>query len=235
LFNTFLSLENLSPLSLQIAPAAAWVGLIICIAWVVSRFTDSEPEIIRKIVHIGTGNVILIAWWLDIPSFVGITAAIFAGIITLLSYQFPILPGINSVGRQSLGTFFYAVSIGVLVGIFWYLHQPQYAVLGIMTMAWGDGLAALIGKRFGKHKYVVFGSQKSWEGSLTVTLISYFICVTLLLVTQGDIWQTWMVSLIVAVIATILEAFSFLGIDNLTVPIGSATCAYLLNQLLSHY
>jgi phytol kinase len=44
-----------------------------------------------------------------------------------------------------------------------------------------------------------------------------------------------MVSLIVAVIATILEAFSFLGIDNLTVPIGSATCAYLLNQLLSHY
>jgi phytol kinase len=68
-----------------------------------------------------------------------------------------------------------------------------------------------------------------------VTLISYFICVTLLLVTQGNIWQTWMVSLIVAVIATILEAFSFLGIDNLTVPIGSATCAYLLNQLLSHY
>ena len=56
---------------------------------------------------------------------------------------------------------------------------------------------------------MVFGSQKSWEGSLTVTLISYFICVTLLLVTQGNIWQTWMVSLIVAVIATILEAFSF--------------------------
>ena len=228
-------METISPLSLQIAPAAVWVGLIIFIAWVVYRFTDSEAEIIRKIVHIGMGNVILIAWWLDIPAYVGITASVFASLITLLSYKFPILPGINSVGRQSLGTFFYAVSIGVLMGIFLYLHQPQYAVLGIMIMALGDGLAALIGKRFGKHKYIVFGSQKSWEGSLTVTLSSYFICVTLLFIVQGNIWQTWIISLIVALIATILEAFSFLGIDNLTVPIGSATCAYLLTQILSSY
>ncbi|MFN7525178.1 MAG: phosphatidate cytidylyltransferase, partial [Aphanizomenon sp.] len=50
-----------------------------------------------------------------------------------------------------------------------------------------------------------------------------------------NIWQTWIISLIVALIATILEAFSFLGIDNLTVPIGSATCAYLLTQILSSY
>ena len=228
-------METISPLSLQIAPAAVWVGLIIFIAWVVYRFTDIEAEIIRKIVHIGMGNVILIAWWLDIPAYVGITASVFASLITLLSYKFPILPGINSMGRQSLGTFFYAVSIGVLMGIFLYLHQPQYAVLGIMIMALGDGLAALIGKRFGKHKYIVFGSQKSWEGSLTVTLSSYFICVTLLFIVQGNIWQTWIISLIVALIATILEAFSFLGIDNLTVPIGSATCAYLLTQILSSY
>ena len=63
-------METISPLSLQIAPAAVWVGLIIFIAWVVYRFTDSEAEIIRKIVHIGMGNVILIAWWLDIPAYV---------------------------------------------------------------------------------------------------------------------------------------------------------------------
>ncbi|MFM6184446.1 MAG: diacylglycerol/polyprenol kinase family protein [Dolichospermum sp.] len=231
--NTFLIWETLSPLSLKTAIAGAWVGLIICIAWVVGRFTNSEPEIIRKIVHIGTGNVIVIAWWLDIPAFVGIYAAILASIVTLLSYKFPILPGINSVGRHSWGTFFYAVSIGVLIAVFWYLHQPQYAVLGIMIMTWGDGLAALIGKRFGKHKYIIFDSTKSWEGSLTVTLMSYLICVSLLLFTQGNIWQTWIVSLIVSLIATILETFSYLGIDNLTVPIGSAASAYIFMQLLS--
>jgi len=36
--------------------------------------------------------------------------------------------------------------------------------------------------------------------------------------------------MIVAVIATALEAFSLLGIDNLTVPLGSAALAFFLNQ-----
>ncbi len=227
---TFSDFTSIPVLWLQIAIAAIWVLLILMIAWVVNRFAD-KPEIVRKIVHIGTGNVILIAWWLDIPASVGITASILASAITLLSYRLPILPGINSVGRQSLGTFFYSVSFGILVAWFWYLQQPQYAALGILIMTWGDGLAALIGQRFGKNKYKVFAIEKSWEGSLTMMLVSYLVCSLILVGTQGNAWQTWAMSLIVAVIATALEAVSFLGIDNLTVPLGSAALAFFLSQL----
>jgi phytol kinase len=227
-----LNLDSIPSLGLHIAIASIWVLLILAIAWFVNRFAKSDPEITRKIVHIGTGNVILIAWWLNIPAIIGITASITAGFITLLSYKFPILPGINSVGRQSLGTFFYSVSIGILVAWFWYLQQPQYAALGILIMAWGDGLAALIGQRFGKHKYKVFGTQKSWEGSLTMSVVSYIICSLILLNIQGNIWQTWVVSLVVALVATALESVSILGVDNLTVPIGSAALAFELIQLI---
>ncbi|MEH2076993.1 MAG: diacylglycerol/polyprenol kinase family protein [Nostoc sp.] len=228
---TFSDFTSIPVLWLQIAIAAIWVLLILLIAWLVNRFAD-EPEIVRKIVHIGTGNVILIAWWLDIPANVGITASILASAITLLSYRLPILPGINSVGRQSLGTFFYSVSFGILVACFWYLQQPQYAALGILIMTWGDGLAALIGQRFGTHKYKIFGTQKSWEGSLTMMLVSYFISSLILVGTQGNSWQIWPISLMVAFIATALEAVSFLGIDNLTVPLGSAALAFYLSQLI---
>ncbi|MEH1781654.1 diacylglycerol/polyprenol kinase family protein [Nostoc sp.] len=228
---TFSDFTSIPVFWLQIALAAIWVLLILLIAWAVNRFAD-EPEIVRKIVHIGTGNVILIAWWLDIPASVGITASILASAITLLSYRLPILPGINSVGRQSLGTFFYSVSFGILVAWFWYLQQPQYAALGILVMTWGDGLAALIGQRFGKHKYKVFGTQKSWEGSLTMMLVSYLVSSLILVGTQGNSWQTWTISLMVAFIATALEAVSFLGIDNLTVPLGSAALAFFLSQLV---
>jgi phytol kinase len=51
----------------------------------------------------------------------------------------------------------------------------------------------------------------------------------------GNIWQTWIVALAVAVVATALEAFSFLGIDNLTVPLGSAGLAFVLMQILPMY
>ncbi len=232
LLSTFTGLESVPPLWLQIAIILVWVLIILAIAWVVNRFANDDPEIVRKIVHIGTGNVILLAWWLDIPASIGITASVVASAITLLSYRLPILPGINSVGRQSLGTFFYSLSFGVLIACFWYLQQPQYAALGILVMTWGDGLAALIGQRFGKHKYQVFGGQKSWEGSLTMTIVSYIVISLILLGVQGNIWSTWLVSLVVAVVATGLEAFSFLGIDNLTVPLGSAALAFfLINQL----
>lgn len=232
--SSFTVIDSIPSLWLQIVAVGIWVLLILFLSGGVSRLAKSDSEIVRKIVHIGTGNVILLAWWLDVPASIGVTASILASILTLLSYRFPILPGINSVGRKSLGTFFYSVSIGILIAWFWYIKQPFYAVLGILIMTWGDGLAALIGQRFGKHKYNVLGGQKSLEGSLTMTLVSFIICSLILLSVQGNIGETWLVSLVVAVVATGLEAISILGIDNLTVPLGSAALAFALNQLILH-
>ncbi len=230
LLSSLPDLESIPPLWLQIASVAAWVSLILLIAGLVNRLAKDDPEIVRKIVHIGTGNVILLAWWLNIPASVGITASILASAVTLLSYRFPILPAINSVGRKSFGTFFYSVSIGILVAWFWYLQQPHYAALGILVMAWGDGLAALIGQRFGQHKYKIFGKQKSWEGSLAMTIASYVVSSLIFLSVEGNIWQTWVISLAVALVATGLETFSVVGIDNLTVPLGSAALAFFLQR-----
>ncbi|QOV21795.1 diacylglycerol/polyprenol kinase family protein [Anabaenopsis elenkinii] len=235
MLSSVINLTSVTPLWLQITAVTLWVSLILLISWLVHRFAQGEPEIVRKIVHIGTGNVILLAWWLNVPASLGIIASIIASAITLLSYRFPILPGINSVGRQSLGTFFYAVSMGILVAWFWHIQQPQYAAIGIMVMAWGDGLAALIGQRFGKHKYMLMGAQKSWEGSLTMALVSFFISSCILLSVEGNLWLTWVVSLAIALVATSLEAISFLGIDNLTVPLGSATVAFILINTLLHH
>lgn len=225
-------LESVPNIWFQVAIAGAWLGAVSLVAAAVDHYTAADSEIRRKIVHIGAGNVILLAWWLHIPAWVGITASILASIVTLLSYKFPILPGINSVGRQSLGTFFYAVSIGVLIAYFWSIAQPYYAVLGILVMTWGDGLACLIGQRFGKHQYQIAGMNKSWEGSLTMAVASYIVSSLILLGVQGNTWETWLVSLAVAIVATTLEAFSKFGIDNLTVPLGSAAVGFILNQLL---
>lgn len=216
----------------KIAIAAIWVGAIVLTAELLHRYTTTDPEKIRKVVHIGTGQVILLAWWLEIPAWVGITASILASVVTLLSYKFPILPGINSVGRKSLGTFFYALSIGILVAWFWPIQQPQYAAIGILVMTWGDGLAALIGQKYGKHPYKIGGIQKSWEGSLTMALVSYLVTTLILFVVQGSTGQTYVVPIAVALFATVLETFSKLGIDNLTVPVGSAALSFLLIEIL---
>lgn len=221
-------LESLSPFWFPISLVSIFLISIVLLAEGLSRLTSIDGELTRKVVHIGTGNVILLAWWLNIPAWIGITASIVAGCIALVSFFVPILPSIQSVGRRSLGTFFYAISIGVLVGWFWPIEQPQYAVIGILVMTWGDGMAAVIGQLFGKHPYQLLGSQKSWEGSLAMLLMSFLVTSSVLLVSVDNNGLVWVTALLVAIIATTLETISKFGIDNITVPLASAFLAYFI-------
>jgi phytol kinase len=229
---TFITWLTDLPLGWRVAIVPIYVGFIVLTAELSHRRCWLPPEPTRKIVHIGTGNVILIAWLLRLPLWVGVTSAVLAGIAALVSYQLPILPGVNSVGRKSLGTFFYAVSIGLLTAIFWPIQHPEYAVIGILIMAWGDGLAAIIGQQLGKNPYQVWGNQKSVEGTAVLVMVSYFITTVVLYVAQGSSPSTWLVGLPIAIAAMGLESISQFGLDNLTLPIGTAFLAFGLNSLI---
>jgi phytol kinase len=222
--------ESIGYLFYPLSLIFSYLTLLVAIAEVTSRLIKDDPELTRKIVHIGSGNVILLAWWLRIETWTIVAAAIIAAIIALISYVTPILPSINSVGRKSLGTLFYAISIGVLAYLFWD-DFPQYTAIGILIMAWGDGMAAIIGQRFGKHTYRLGQNTKSWEGSLAMAVASFVITISVLRFIQGDRWQTWATASTISLVATILEAFSQLGIDNLTVPIVSALLLFWCSQI----
>lgn len=209
-----------------------WLGVVLLAAELVARFSPLGSEVSRKIVHIGVGNVILLAWWLQVPARVSLSAAVIASIVTLISYWVPLLRSVSEVGRKSWGTFFYAVSIGALIAYFWPMGMPHYAVLGVLVMTWGDGLAAIVGQRFGRHPYQVWGMNKSWEGTATMAIASLIVSGTVLGAVYGLSWAIALTAVLVAMVATGLEAFSKLGLDNLTVPLGSAFAAFTLVRFL---
>ncbi|MBD2325870.1 phosphatidate cytidylyltransferase [Alkalinema sp. FACHB-956] len=225
----FASIETLGE---KVAIAALWLGLVGIAATLVKQFTRADSEIVRKVVHIGTGNIILLAWWMALPTWVILAAAVLFGAIALASFFYPLLPSIDSVGRKSLGTFFYATSIGLLAAWFWPQNLPEFAVLGILIMTWGDGLAGLIGRQFGTHPYKLWGMKKSWEGSLTMALMSAVTTLLVLAAVGTPLSPLLISAVLVAIVATGLEAFSKLGLDNVTVPIGSATVAYAISLIL---
>lgn len=211
-----------------ILAVVAWLGCVGLLAWWASRHPQVPNEWVRKIVHIGTGNVILIAWAFQIPAAIGIAAAVIFSLVALLSFWLPLLPGIQNVGRHSLGTFFYAVSIGLLIAIFWN-SEPRYAALGILVMTYGDGMAALVGQQWGRHRFHLKGiGQKSWEGSLTMMAISFVIALTVLGVAQTP--GAIATACLVAIAAPLLELWSWYGIDNLSVPLGCALLAAGIGQ-----
>jgi phytol kinase len=213
-------------LAIQITAVAVWLGLVFLASEILHRFKQ-DPELVRKVVHIGTGHVLLIAWWLQIPTWLCVSAGVTFTAIALASHHTNILPMLNDVGRKTYGVFYYALSITILVGLLWD-HHPQYAVIGVMVMSWGDGMAALIGKRFGKHTFIYMGNKRSLEGSLAMFVTSLIVMLGIFASGHSLSPHDIGVAIPVAAIAAMLEAFSPGGTDNLSVPLASASLSYFL-------
>ncbi|MBD2178946.1 phosphatidate cytidylyltransferase [Pseudanabaena sp. FACHB-1998] len=216
-------------IAFQVCAVAIWLGLVFLTSEILHRFKQ-DPELVRKVVHIGTGNVLLIAWWLQIPTWLCIAAGVIFSAIALASHLINILPMLNDVGRKTYGVFYYALSITILVTLLWENH-PQYAVIGVMVMSWGDGMAALIGKRFGKHTFVNRGNKRSYEGSLAMFTTSLVVILGIFGINKGISPSDFGVAVPVAAIAALLEAYSPGGTDNLSVPLSSAFLSLALQSL----
>jgi phytol kinase len=96
-----------------------------------------------------------------------------------------------------------------------------------MPLTWGDALAAVVGKRYGRRHYTVLNATRSLEGSLTMFALS-LLSTGLALILFGEP-NPLVAALGTAVGATLIEAVSPWGLDNLTVPAVSALLLCLLS------
>ena len=208
------------PIQIAIFVIALWIITILVIAAVCKKYFPRQEELSRKIIHIGTGPVILIAWFFDIPQNIAFFSALFITIALGVNYQFRLMPTIEDVERKSFGTIAYGISITFLLLLFW----PHYALsisLGVLSMAFGDGLAGLIGKSFKSPTWSVLNQTKSIAGTLTMGTVVAITTETITSINNVAIQPLEII--IISLIATFLEQISPLGIDNITVPIG-VTC-----------
>ena len=184
------------------------------------RLKEDSSEIVRKIIHIGIGPLIPIALFLKIDQN---SALIFTGIVSLMvliNYTYKLFPTIEDVKRKSYGTIFYCLSLFILIWLFW--DKDPYALLtGFLIMTFGDGLAGLIGKSLNSKNWMIFNQKKSLFGTLTMFLTSMVIICSIGYSQQKNINLNYFA---IAFLATVLEQFSVLGIDNFIVPISSALC-----------
>ena len=191
---------------------------IFLISIVFKKYNEDSKEIVRKIIHIGIGPLIPVAQFLKINQN---SALIFTGIISLIvfiNYNYKLFPTIEDVERKSYGTLFYCLSLFILIYLFW--NKDPYALItGFFLMTFGDGLAGLIGKSFHSKSWNFFKQKKSFFGTTTMFLTSLIVVCTIGYAQQNSFNLNYFT---IAFLATLLEQFSVLGIDNFIVPISSA-------------
>ncbi len=181
----------------------------------------------RKFVHIGVGmwvigTVLLFEsrWFAVIPPVTFVA-------LNYISYRRSLFQAMETGERENLGTVYFPISFALL--ILWLWPRPELLVAALMPMTWGDALAAIAGGRWGRRKHPFNGSLKSWEGSLTMLLVSWLAVSLALLIFSSLGWGIALgAALIVALAATVAEAITPWHLDNLTVPLVSAATLALL-------
>ncbi len=195
----------------------------------------------RKFLHIMIGNLCFIipffsykVFPINFPFFV---AAPFIVLTLLVSKISPIkslskkMPGLTDVTSEGheFGLVLYAISYTALALLF--SAQPYVIAAGILPMAYGDAAASLVGQKIGRHQYSIF-AKKSLEGSIAMFTMCFLALLASLLffsyLYPTSIHNLVLASLAVAAVATVCEALSPSGLDNLTVPFFSVVVFLLV-------
>ncbi len=191
-------------------------------AEVLYRVWRKHAETTRKVVHVGTGllallfPIVLTSHW----QVLGLCGSF--AVLLLLSIRYKMLPSINGIRRKSYGSLGYPVAVYVSFLAYEYFgRQYTYYYLPILVLAICDPVAAYVGRRTRFRPYRVGQGIKTIGGSL-----AFF--ATAILVTAGvylylrdfpGLGVFSGVALTVSVLATLAEAVSKKGLDNMTIPI----------------
>lgn len=225
---------------------------ILIVLFAVEKLWNGDKAAGRKILHICMGNIVFILWFfthwwaavLIAGSFVIFSLLITQHMQRYFSYKLAIsddkgkvlrsiylkaitrLPLIStSNAGNEFGLVYYCLAYTLLAFLFF--EDPVVIAVGMLSLAYGDGLGAIFGRRYGLHKYRI-ADLKSIEGTMAV-LIGTTIAVFAGMVFYGlpvsdSIWKACVIGILIAII----EAVSPKGLDNLTIPFSAVALFHFI-------
>ncbi len=189
------------------------------------KILKNYPLFSRKFLHIMVGNIFLL-----LPIFeTRIAMAFFAAapfifITYLMSPLSPLDIGSNTSSTgHGLGLVYYSISWTFLA--FFFFDHLEIIAVAIVAMSYGDGFASLVGIKYGKMRYNIFGDEKSLEGSITMFLVTSF-TVLIVLIYYDSVPSNLLVIPLIVSIATITEGIVPRGLDNLSIAFTTAIFYY---------
>ncbi len=231
--------QNLIALAITFALALGWLRL--------NDFTAQRgwisSDLSRKIIHMGTGPIFVLCWLI----FQNTTGARYlASLVPLaITAQF-FLVGIGKIGDEAAvkamsrngdrreilkGPLYYGIVFVVITALLWY--DTPVGIIALMLMCGGDGLADILGRRYGKRK-IFWNQQKSWIGSLgmfaggwifTLIILGVYIAAGIF---AGPLTTFIPAITIIALLATLVETLPFKDIDNITITVTAIISGFLL-------
>ena len=211
------------------------IATCMAISACVSRMGKSKgkeySELARKIVHIGVSNWFFIYYFCfenNLYPLLGLVLFAIVNAFLNVTGLFHKLMGQESK-KRNWGLVYYPISVALLIALYQAGLGDKVTIgCALLGMGYGDGGAALIGRKFGKHKIEI--TDKTMEGSAAMAVITFVVVFALksLLGCSSSTFMLLIGSVGLGLIAAVVELFTPYGLDNITVPI----LIYLLGSAL---
>lgn len=194
----------------------------------ISRVLIRIPdELFRKILHcILLGSLLVFVFCFRVWWYAALTSLAFAAVVYPVLAFFERFRGFSRLtterkhGELKSSLLLVFSMFAVVITVCWGWLGDRYLVLAsIYAWGFGDAAAALVGKRFGRHKLI---GPKSLEGSTAMFAISW-LSVAVILVCRGGLHPTGcaLVSLLTALVSALAELYSKDGLDTVICPLSA--------------
>ncbi|MCA6071336.1 MAG: hypothetical protein LE168_02960 [Endomicrobium sp.] len=189
-----------------------------------------KDEIKRKGVHLLT-LIYVFGYWCLPKNFIvnGLTAAVI--IVALFEYARFKFPKFNNFFKNNFKGFYRPEEANKISGLIWTLSGALLTILifpnkymvfaSLLYLSFGDAVAALVGKTFGKHKTFV---GKTFEGSLACFVVCFIL---------GLFLFKWQFAFAGAIIATLVEAATWKLNDNFWMQLINTGALTLLSSFIA--
>lgn len=196
------------------------LGILACFVAgdLLHRF-GSTAEVSRKSVHVGTCLVIAAFPVFGIGDRELLLIAIGSFVAIALLRRTVLMRAIMSVERTSWGDLMLPLSVAIIapMHVAYPVFLGAYLVLGI-----SDALASLVGRAFGRRRYMLLGHAKSYIGSSAFFASAWAILAPVAHFGGLPPVTALLAGGIAAGALTLVEALSHKGVDNLSIPVGAA-------------
>jgi len=213
---------------LGLAGVYGYVACVVLISWLLKGRVRNP----RKIVHILVGGIVFFWWSFDTRLIMaGLAAFPFVPILLLATPRSPVgflrqsVLGARSSEGHAYGLVMYAISWTIIA---YALFDDLYvASVAVAAMSFGDGMGEVVGRRFGRLRYM---PHRTLEGSLAVfgTTFASVLVITWfyfdVVGVSGSTAPAFLLPFAIAVAGFVafMEAITPGEIDNLIIPLVTA-------------
>ena len=210
----------------------------------VLHFTLDIPRVVfRKLLHLPAFcTAAVVVWRADCWQTASLTLVLFAAIVYPVLWLCQGWSGYDRLfvqkkpGEIKKSLLLLFLCDTALVALCWGAFDlPWAAVTAILMWGSGDGVAALVGYRFGKHhvRLPLADQKKTWEGSGAMLAVSAVVGTAAMLILTARPWYS---CLLMALAASMFGAYTELisrgGDDTVTVPVVNTAVLLTLHFLL---